>query len=208
MTLRKAGPFAILICGGLWLFAHWDELPDRLPVHWDPRLQPDTFLARGPLSAALPLLLGLLACLLMTGLQAGLRRSIRPSVQRESTLEVILASEYLIAVACCGMLAASATNGRLLKPVLLISFAGVIALAVFAVRVARRAPPEEPRNPGAWRAGIFYVDRSDPALFVPKRSGYGYTFNFGNPIAMLLTLALFVLPLTVALALWVSALKR
>src|SRR5215470_12101342 len=142
MTLRRLGPFAILIGGGLWLFAHWDELPARLPVHWDPRLQPDGFLPRGPLSAALPLLLGLMACLLMTVLQAGLRRSVPSSVQRESTLDVILASEYLIAVVCCGMVAASATNGRLLKPVLLVSFAGVIALAAFAVRVARRAPPE------------------------------------------------------------------
>src|SRR6201987_6566316 len=32
-----------------------------------------------------------------------------------------------------------------------------------------------------WKAGIFYVNRADPALFVEKRVGIGYTLNFGNP---------------------------
>jgi len=208
MTLRRAGPFAILIGGALWLVAHWNELPARLPVHWNWRLQPDSFLASAPISAALPLLLGLVACLLMAALQTGLRRSVPSSAQRESTLDVILASEYLIAVVCCGMLAASATNGRLLKPVLLLSFAGVLALLVFAFRVAGRVPPEQPRNPAAWRAGFFYVDRADPALFVPKRSGYGYTFNFGNPAALLITLLLVVVPLVIAVGLCLSARGR
>ena len=36
-------------------------------------------------------------------------------------------------------------------------------------------PPEE-----GW-SGIFYSNPNDPALFVPKRYGIGYTLNFGNP---------------------------
>jgi uncharacterized membrane protein len=31
-----------------------------------------------------------------------------------------------------------------------------------------------------WKAGIFYVNPDDPALFVPKRFGIGYTLNLGN----------------------------
>jgi uncharacterized membrane protein len=42
------------------------------------------------------------------------------------------------------------------------------------------------------------VDRHDPALFVPKPGGFGYTFNFGNPFAALLSFALLVLPLALA----------
>jgi transposase InsO family protein len=29
--------------------------------------------------------------------------------------------------------------------------------------------------------GVYYVNRADPALFVEKRVGIGYTPNFGNP---------------------------
>jgi uncharacterized membrane protein len=50
------------------------------------------------------------------------------------------------------------------------------ALSILLVIVLRRGqpPPEE-----GWK-GIFYANRDDPALLVPKRSGLGYTLNFGN----------------------------
>jgi uncharacterized membrane protein len=31
-----------------------------------------------------------------------------------------------------------------------------------------------------WRLGLFYYNPKDPALMVPKRSGLGWTFNFGH----------------------------
>ncbi len=34
-----------------------------------------------------------------------------------------------------------------------------------------------------WRAGVFYVNPDDPALWVEKRFGVGWTLNFGNPRA-------------------------
>ncbi|MGE7186229.1 DUF1648 domain-containing protein [Peribacillus sp. NPDC006672] len=33
-----------------------------------------------------------------------------------------------------------------------------------------------------WKGGIFYVNKSDPSIFVEKRFGVGWTINFGNPI--------------------------
>lgn len=33
--LAQAGPFAILFAMGLWLRVHWDQIPERFPVHWD-----------------------------------------------------------------------------------------------------------------------------------------------------------------------------
>lgn len=38
-----------------------------------------------------------------------------------------------------------------------------------------------------WKAGMFYVNRDDPALMVEKRFGIGYTLNFGRPAAWVLT---------------------
>ena len=60
----------------------------------------------------------------------------------------------------------------ILGPILLLGALAVL-LPLF-VRTGRR-PPDE-----AWK-GIFYSNPDDPALFVPKRFGIGYTFNFGNP---------------------------
>jgi uncharacterized membrane protein len=190
-----AGPFLILAAGVLWLRAHWEELPDRLPIHWNARFQADGFAPRTPVAAALPLLIGLVVCLMLLAFQAGLKRSTPAGPLRAFTIKTLLIGEYFSALVCCGVLLASATNGRLLKPVLVFSLAGLLALVTFVWTRARSIPREPARNPSAWRGGLFYVDREDPALFVPKRYGLGYTFNYGHPAALPLTIALVVLPL-------------
>jgi uncharacterized membrane protein len=39
-----------------------------------------------------------------------------------------------------------------------------------------------------WRGGLFYINRQDHALFVPRRYGLGWTVNLGNPrVAILLS---------------------
>ena len=54
-----------------------------------------------------------------------------------------------------------------------------------------------------WYAGFFYNNPDDPALFVPKRYGLGWTMNFGHPQARLVLIGLLVLvllpPLVVAI---------
>ena len=37
-----------------------------------------------------------------------------------------------------------------------------------------------------WYGGVFYNNPNDPALFVPKRFGLGWTMNFGHPRAKLI----------------------
>lgn len=37
-----------------------------------------------------------------------------------------------------------------------------------------------------WRGGLFYINREDRALLVPRRFGLGWTLNFGNPKSAML----------------------
>lgn len=56
-----------------------------------------------------------------------------------------------------------------------------------------------------WNAGVFYNNPDDPALFVPKRFGLGWTLNFGHPQSRLVMIgALLLLLLLMALPLLVS----
>lgn len=78
--------------------------------------------------------------------------------------------------------------------------AGIVVILVVSVRSgqggSRIAVPgaDAPESSGAaardddryWRAGIFYVNRDDPAIMVPKRFGVGWTVNFGNPFGALI----------------------
>ena len=50
-----------------------------------------------------------------------------------------------------------------------------------------------------WSAGIFYNNPDDPALFVPKRFGLGWTLNFGHPQAKLVLIGVLVVILVLSL---------
>lgn len=55
-------------------------------------------------------------------------------------------------------------------------------------------------NPNHWRLGIFYFNRRDRRLLVPKRDGFGRTLNFGHLAAWVI--------IGVIIALLVSRLLR
>ena len=193
--MKQAGPFAILALPALWLLRHFQDLPERIPVHWNVSGRVDHYVPRTPMAAAFPMLLGAAVC----ALTAVMQRSLARTPMGTATARVMLAAEYFIALLCCGIFIAMASDGRLLTPVLLGSLLLVLGLVLFAATSLRGLPQEPVRNPAAWRAGIFYYDPQDPALFVPKRSGLGYTFNFGRPSAIALTIAILVIPLAIAL---------
>ena len=197
--IGQVGPFLLLAVGAIWLYASWDRLPPRLPVHWNYRFDPDRFVNRTPSGAATPLLLGLALCALLFAIQLGVVYLAPRTTLRAPSLKIALAGEYFCAFACCGVLGASISAGRMLAPVIALSFAGTVALLVGTWLSARRQPRPPVRNPSAWRGGIFYVDRDDPAVLVPKRSGLGYTFNLGNPLAVAMMLALVAVPLLIGL---------
>jgi uncharacterized membrane protein len=46
-----------------------------------------------------------------------------------------------------------------------------------------------------WYGGIFYNNPDDPAVFVPRRFGFGWTINFGNPAGRLFMIAILLMAL-------------
>lgn len=197
--LGQVGPFLILAAGAIWLYASWDRLPSRLPVHWNHGFDPDRFVSRTPSSAATPLLLGLALCALLFAIQLGVVYLAPRTAMRAPSLKIALAGEYFCAFACCGVLGAAISAGSVLVPLVAVSFAGTLALLAGTWLMVRKLPRSPLRNPAAWRAGIFYVDRDDPAVLVPRRSGLGYTFNLGNPLAVAMMVALIAAPVLLGL---------
>jgi len=45
-----------------------------------------------------------------------------------------------------------------------------------------------------WKLGQFYVNREDPALFIEKRFGIGWTLNFARPLGWLSLIGIIVIP--------------
>jgi uncharacterized membrane protein len=53
-------------------------------------------------------------------------------------------------------------------------------------------------NDRYWKLGGIYANPNDPAIFVERRFGLGWTINFGNPRALLVLLVILVLPFAFA----------
>ncbi len=76
-------------------------------------------------------------------------------------------------------------------------FIGVLVLiGLLSYFIPLMARGGKPVPAEAWKAGVFYFNREDPALFVPKRFGIGYTINFANRWAWLVIAILVVLIVT------------
>ncbi|MCG7346070.1 DUF5808 domain-containing protein [Sporosarcina sp. ACRSL] len=104
-----------------------------------------------------------------------------------------------------GFLQLTTIHGNLGGPILMMAmplgflFIILVATAFYAFKVGQGGSriqldiDEEPA-PGItdhdedayWKAGVFYVNKNDPSIFVEKRFGVGWTINFGNPIGYLI----------------------
>jgi uncharacterized membrane protein len=105
----------------------------------------------------------------------------------------------LVAMIDLGMLGSSVlmwtgtvTSWAPLVVVLPILAAVIVAVVVLARNNRERDEGEEDtglthrEDDKYWRGGLFYINREDHALMVPRRFGLGWTLNFGNPRAAML----------------------
>ena len=184
------GPFAMLSVAAGVLYSKWSSIPARFPVHWGLNGQPNRWNARtvhgvyGPVLAAAELC----ALLLIMGLATwfGARRS----RFRRATLAALIACEYIIAV----LFLPVAANTFSHSPMWLVILGPLVLIVPVIVMMVRAlAEPDhaiEPTPNACWKAGMIYYNPDDSALFVEKRAGLGYTFNFANRWSWVLMLGL------------------
>jgi uncharacterized membrane protein len=182
-------PFGLLAAGALWLRARWDSLPEVLPVHWGFDGRPDRFAPRTVPNVALPLFLGAGACLFIL-LTVLAMRAFAPRKGRRAVMRIMLGAQLVVAGTCVGATVLVASSAQHVWPLLVFVGLAVVVLLGFALSTTPKLREEGAlRNPASWH-GLFYADRDDPALFVPKRYGAGYTLNFGRPAAVVIMLLL------------------
>jgi len=186
--LAGLGPFAILGFAAGHLAARWETIPARFPIHWGFDGQPNGWSTRSLGGVFGPLLLGAAICAALTAFRL---LPLRSAGQR-AALRVNLVAEYCIALAIGVSVwhPGEPPNFRIL--VFGILFPSIL-VALLAVRFARRAPEaghSQPQSANPWRAGVFYVNADDPALWVPKRTGLGWTLNFARPLAWVVMAAI------------------
>jgi uncharacterized membrane protein len=203
----QLGPFVILLAAAAYVGLHWDEVPVRFPTHWNIAGQPNGWTNKSVAGVYSGLWVGLIACAVMFAGSYGVLHGTRlPRVTgedghqnrrvRQVNLFAMLASEYLVALLLAWTTVVSMFSGaagRLRLPLALriAPFAVILVGTLAVIRLRQRAagpegPPIGDTTPDScWIWGQFYYNRADPALFVEKRMGLGYTLNLGNRLSWL-----------------------
>jgi uncharacterized membrane protein len=202
----------------------YPSMPDVLMVHYGANGVPNRLAAKsiGTAFALVFVQIGVTA--LLVGIAAGILRSSRSDIDpahpvgsaRWHRRYMALSARALlglVAMIDVGMLGSSllmwtgtVTSWAPLVVVLPILAAVVVAVVVLARN--NRVPDEGEEDTGLthrdddkyWRGGLFYINREDRALLVPRRFGLGWSLNFGNPrTAMLLASVLALIGLVITL---------
>jgi uncharacterized membrane protein len=165
----------------VFLSLNWDRIPERFPVHWGADGQVNRWSMRTPHDVYGPLIFAALLCgwLLVMGLASwyGARRS----RFRRVMLGALIGTVYLMGFLFGGI----AINPVINAPIWIFIAAPLVFLVPIVLVMVRSVsePTEraaEPTPNECWRGGLIYYNPNDAALMVEKRTGLGYTVNFGN----------------------------
>lgn len=225
----QIGPFLILLTGAVILWLNWDLLPDTYVRHWNAQMEPDGWGTKHWRSLGMPLMIGAALCFGMQWMAASLASRVRrvdasgdaaasEQERRRAISNLILVVSYFMAVlfSAIAMTPFAQEPGQAklaLVGILSLSIFGSLGMVLYmAVMMpkfqAAQRTQESPSDRSAddkWIAGVFYYAPEDPAVWVEKRVGIGYTLNMAHRSARWILFLLLGLPvLVIAGAVWLG----
>lgn len=195
-------PFIAIAAVAFYLHAHWSQIPDQFPVHWGVNGQPNRWASRDFGGVYGTLLMGTVMDLLCLGFAWALLRMSRKSMMRYVTVRMLEVLLYPLTFTFVVVSLLPLMRIPLwLAPVLLFAFIAGIFFWSYRKITAPSAPGEvpEPQSDSYWKAGVFYYNPNDPAIFVSKRVGIGYTMNFANKMSWVVLVGILLIALLPAL---------
>lgn len=195
-------PPVLFAAGVLWLLFNWSDLPAHWPVHYGPHGLPDRWVSKSVSAAASPLAIGVLLWALLELVGVLLLKSQEPP---PGTTQLTVAGIRLIRLLSAAMAVLCVVLTIALPQVVrlgwwfalpMIGIVGALGWGLAGIQAALRAVraqfPELYRGYNA----LYYANKADARLWVPKIAGVGYTLNFAHRASWLILLALLALPLT------------
>lgn len=187
--------------------AVYPAMPQMVPMHMNAAGQIDSWVEKGWQVMLSPAAIQQFTALCLTASHWMMLRSKRPTstetpvasalaygmfARAQSVALLVTGCLVLVAIALmpltfASMLTLHQAAAIVIVVCILVLTGQLILSAVFGQagsRLLRRMGPAgelDFDDDERWRAGVFYVDREDPAIVVPKRFGIGWSLNYGNP---------------------------
>jgi uncharacterized membrane protein len=209
-------PLSVIVLTAILLAMRYPTAPSAIPLHFDPAGHATRFATKSPWTFFSLIGVQLSVWAILTVLGAGVSMArVAPStaaageayrrmwvrlilVMKTGTMN-LLSISYLLTTS-------HSSSGTLVGPMAVLPIVlNVTLLTLMLVlvlrygqsgwRLLRRTGSQltthgDATPDGAWKGGLFYYNPNDPALFVEKRSGPGWTMNFGHSRALLVLIGL------------------
>ena len=188
-------PFLILAGAGMYLSAHWADIPQRFPIHFDLNGNPNGWSTKGVKGVFGILLFGaLLQCVflfLIYGIKTGTRRAVPGSPRMrfmKANIWMLMIIQWFLGI-LFGYISllpiwGAKPAGWLIGGFTVALVGTVMAFTFYMVKLQGQPTDSENTPDSSWiLGGMFYYNPEDPALLVEKRFGLGYTFNMANRIS-------------------------
>jgi uncharacterized membrane protein len=180
----------------------WSRIPASFPMHWNAAASPNNWAYRSIPAVFSPLWI---AAVIIVGLWAALRYATPGTARMRWILPSV--AWYVAIMAVVTALLPLRTHPEALPRALLFA-APVMILLVCGIAVAvhlhhpRTASEGDGTPDERWIGGIFYANPQDPALFVEKRMGIGWTLNFGRPGSWFIVVGIWLFVMAVLVLAW------
>jgi uncharacterized membrane protein len=186
----------VILAAAVYLHLNWERIPARFPAHWRFDGQADRWSERSVRGVYGQLIFGTLLNGWLLLLALALWHGVRRSQYRSAVVQVLVAAQFAVSLSVCVATFLQVWNldRTLGLTIILVSGICIVAFALRTVLRVYTAPTSEwEETQSAWVRDTFYFNREDPALAVPRRNGFGYTFNFARMDAWILLASPFVI---------------
>lgn len=204
--LATAGSLLPLAVTAIILHLHWNQIPLRFVLHWNASGVADRWGTRTFDGVFGLILAGAMMVLLLTAASAFLSHANGPQMsQRRRALVPMAALAWAVVGLFCvlslrPLLHFTSSTLLLISAVYLVL---VFGLSLWLLQRSGLAPYSKSTESydstpdSGWYAGVFYYNPADAAVIVPKRFGWGWTFNFARPSAWMYLGAILLFTLSV-----------
>ena len=174
--------FSVLMIGTalMYLYANYDRVPNPVPVHFNLSGEPDRFVPKTVTRVFTGGFLASILWMVMAGITAA------SAYRTPRTERSIFSTKFQAGLTFMISLLLVCVVLSPLGPLPPYSVAGIAGIVLIysiwgAVRLNGLAgEPKDATPDAAWLWGIIYRNPADSRLVVEKRSGFGYTLNFGH----------------------------
>ncbi|TDM12110.1 DUF1648 domain-containing protein [Macrococcus lamae] len=214
-------PFALLTLSVFYVALNYAAIPDRIAVHWNINNEPDRWENKSFLTVFYPALVGYGIMFLMAATNSGINHfpmMLNPAAKEasqnyeNSTRKNNSYLMFILTVVMALMFGFILVQPLIFPPgymppyVMPLIIGGMIIPIIVSIIYQLRADKKYREaaaltdrapyhNDSNYKWGMFYYNKEDPNVWVPKVSQWGMTMNFARPEAVMISILFLILTL-------------